>query len=308
MEKKRLWGLSLLLSILVLHLEAAIALVVSTVYGITRESPNTGVGGSAMLVLFLPVIAVFTTIAAAALSVALVFPTAWLSDVLGHRFGGREAWWRVPVVAGAVSLVLVGVVVALSGGADPAAVAAGWSLTTAALTVPALLWRSRRQRIFGRVTLWGVAAVVLTAVLGGTGLATGLLQEYRPPALTSADIVGSWSDGKGGTLTFTADGRVTAADVDDEALDVMDVYDDDPEDAQDSRNSCTGQGTWTFEPGANPWSQGVDVSFDACSYDTWNIGGTESRPTLYQYIGDPDSWDLYKLTRSARSSADGPAA
>lgn len=310
MEKKRPYGLSLLLSILVLHLEAAIALVVSIVYGVTQESPNTGVGGSAMFVLLLPVIAVFTTVAAAVLSLTLVLPTAWLSDVLGRRFGGREVWWWVPAVAAAVSLLVVGVVVVLSGGgAGPVAVTTGWLLTTAALTVPALLWRSRRKRVFGPVLLWGVVAVVLTGVLGGVGLSTGLLREYRPPAVTSADIVGTWSDGKGGTLTFTADGRVTAVDVDEDALDVWDMPDDeDAEDPADSHNSCTGQGTWAFEPGVNRWSQGVEVSFDACSYDTWNIGGTESRPTLYQYIGDPDSWDLYKLTRSTGSSGGGPSA
>jgi hypothetical protein len=300
-EKKRLFGLSLLLSILVLHLEAAIALVVSIVYGVTRESPNTGVGGSALFVLLLPVIAVFTTTVTAALSLALVFPTAWLSEVLGRRFGGREVWWWVPVAAGAVSLVLVGVVVALPGGAGPAAIAPGWLLTTAALTVPALCWRSRRKRIFGPVTLWGLVAVVLTAVLGGVGLSTGLLTEYRPPAVTSADIVGRWSDGQGGTLTFTADGRVTADGVDDD-LDGRDRRDADGEAAGSGLDSCTGQGTWTYAPGRSTWSQAVDVSIASCAFGSWNIGGTESRPTLYQYIGDPDSWDLYKLTRTSGRS------
>src|SRR5690606_36909677 len=199
-------------------------------------------------------------------------------------FGGREVWWWVPAVAAAVSLLVVGVVVVLSGGgAGPLALATGWLLTAAALTVPALLWRYRRNRVFAPVLLWGVVAVVLTGVLAGVGLSTGLLREYRPPAVSSADIVGTWSDGKGGTLTFTADGRVTAVDVDEGSLDVWDMPDDeDAEDPADSHNSCTGQGTWAFEPGVNRWSQGVDVSFDACSYDTWNIGGTESRPTLYQ--------------------------
>ncbi|MFD4234727.1 hypothetical protein [Streptomyces sp. NPDC058542] len=56
-----------------------------------------------------------------------------------------------------------------------------WPLTTAALTVPALLWRSRRERIFGPVMLWGPVAVVLTAGLGGAGLAAGVIPEYRPP-------------------------------------------------------------------------------------------------------------------------------
>ncbi|MFD5199795.1 hypothetical protein ACFWM7_06455 [Streptomyces sp. NPDC058375] len=291
--KKRLFGLSLLLSILVLLLEATLALVVSIVYGVTQESPNAGVGGSAMFIFLLPVLAVFATVIAAALSVGLVFPTAWLSDVLGRRFGGREVWWWVPVVAGAVSLVLLGAVVVLADGAGAGAAALGWFLTTAALTVPALLWRSRRERVFGPVTLWGAAAIVLTAVLGGVGLGTGLLQEYRPPAVTSADIVGRWSDGRGGTLTFGADGRVTADAIDD------DLGGWGPGDGEDDGDICTGQGTWTYEPGEGRWSQVVAVRVDSCTYGTWNVGGTESRLALYQFIGDPDSWDLYELRRTS---------
>lgn len=177
MKKKRLFGLSLLLSILTLLIEAVIALIVAVVYGFTQESPNAG-GGSALFIFFLPVLAVFGIAVAGALSVVLVFPTAWLSDVLGRRFGGREAWWWVPAVAAAVSFVPG---VALSAGTGPAGIAVVWLLTTAVITVPALLWRSRRERIFGPVTLWGLVAVVLTAVVGGVGLATGVFPEYRPP-------------------------------------------------------------------------------------------------------------------------------
>ncbi|MFF8505564.1 hypothetical protein ACF07L_33645 [Streptomyces anulatus] len=289
MKKKRLYGLSLLLSILTLLIEAVIALIVAVVYGFTQESPNAG-GGSALFIFFLPVLAVFGIAVAGALSVVLVFPTAWLSDVLGRRFGGREAWWWVPAVAAAVSFVPG---VALSAGTGPVGIAVMWLLTTAAITVPALLWRSRRERIFGPVTLWGLVAVVLTAVVGGVGLATGVFPEYRPPAVTSADIVGRWSDGHGGTLTFTADGRVSAVGVDT----------DTDADAGDSElESCTGQGTWTYEPGRGAWSQVVDVTVDLCTFDYWNVGGTESRPALYRYIGDPDSGNLYRLTRTSGGS------
>ncbi|MFH8881196.1 hypothetical protein [Streptomyces californicus] len=292
---KRPWGLSLLLSILALLLEAVIALVVSFYYGVTQESPDVP-GNSAFLILALPVIAVYAFAVAAVLSMGLVLPIVWLGGVLGRRVNGREAWWWVPVAAGAVSLVVVGLVVTLSGGSGAGSFALGWVLTSAALAVPALLWRSRRKRVFGPVLLWGVVAVVLTAVLGGVGFWTGLLKEYRPPALTSADLVGRWSDGNGGTLTFSADGRVTAVDIDDDLTPYDDFTENDPEGGEDDR--CSGQGTWAYASDTGLWSQEVSVTVDACSFESWNVGGTESRPTLYQYIGDPDSWDLYELTRA----------
>lgn len=310
MEKKRPYGLSLLLSILVLHLEAAIALVVSIVYGVTQESPNTGVGGSAMLVLLLPVIAVFTTVAAAALSVALVLPTAWLSDVLGRRFTGREAWWWVPAVAAVVSLLVVGVVVVLSGGgAGPLAVTTGWFLTTAALTVPALLCRSRRKRVFGPVLLWGVVAVVLTGVLGGVGLSTGLLREYRPP---HGHLGGHRRHlvRREGRNTHLHGGR--------------------PGHRRRRRRrrarrlgharrrrrrgsggrpqQLYGAGHLGFRARREPLVAGGRRELRRMLVRHMEHRRHGGRPTLYQYIGDPDSWDLYKLTRSTGSSGGGPSA
>lgn len=314
MEKtKRVYGLNLLLSVLVLILEAALALVVSLVYGQTQESPNVQ-GASGLFVLFLPAIALIGAAVATAISVALVLPTAWLGDVLGRRFGGREAWWWVPSAAGAVSLAVVGGIVALDGGGEPAAVALGWLLTTLALAVPAMICRSRRERIFRPVVLWGLLAVIATGVLGGAALSTGLLKEYHPPAVTSADLVGSWSDGRGGTLTLTADGRLTASGIDQDFDGFPDDevgFEDDAgsadaegagEGAVEGDASCTGQGAWRYSPGTNAWDQEVDISVDTCSFAAWNVGGTESRPALYQYVGDPDGGDTYRLTKTG----DGP--
>lgn len=298
-DEKRPWGLSLLLSILTLLLEAVIALVVSFYYGVTQPSPGT-TGSPLGLVMLLPVIAVFATAVAAVLSMGLVLPIVWLGGVLGRRVSGREAWWWVPVAAGAVSLAVVGLIVARSGGSGVGPFALGWVLTSAALAVPALLWRSRRKRVFGPTLLGGVVAVILTTVLGGIGFWVGLFEEYRPPALTSADLVGRWSDGNGGTLTFSADARVTAVDIDDDLTPYADFTEDDPQGGEDDR--CSGQGTWAYTSDTGLWSQEVSVTVDACLVDHWYVGGTEGRPTLYQYIGDPDSWDLYELTRAQRKT------
>ncbi|MFE2291292.1 hypothetical protein [Streptomyces sp. NPDC059452] len=291
MEKKRNFGLALLLSMLVLALEGALALVVTVIYSQTQPS-KPGEGGVALFVIVFPLLATAAAAAAAALSVAFVLPTAWLSGVLGRRFGGREAWWWVLPVAAAAALVLVGAATALSGGGQPAAVAGWWLLLTAAFAVAARLTRSRRQRIFGPVTLWGASAVVVTAVLGGVALSTGVLRQYEPPEVTPADLLGSWSNGKGGTLTLTAGGLATVTAVGDEA---------DGSDGGRS-DSCTGQGTWRFTPGENTWKQEVDVHVEACPFAPWTVGGTASRLTLYQYVGDPDAGEVYELRRTGGGS------
>lgn len=292
MEKKRPYGLTLLLSAVILLLEGTLALVVAVLYGLTQESwAMTPTGGSPLSVVLLLPAALAAATLAAALSVAFVLPTAWLSDVLGRRFGGREVWWWVPPVAAAVSLVFVGATVALTGGTDPAGFAEGWLLTTAALAVPALVCRSRRKRVFGPVTLWGLTSVALTAVLGGIALSTGVLTMYRPPTVPRAELVGTWSDGGGGLLTLAADGRATVSGLDGTS--------------GEGGEACVGQGTWGYGTGTSRDSRGVGVDVPSCGRELWNVGGTEDRPTLYRNIlrsVDPDDLDRYELTRTAGGS------
>lgn len=286
--QERSYGRMLLVSMLVLFLEAVLVLVVSAVYGQTQESPNAG-GNYALGLLALPFLAVAGAFVGGAVSLVLVLPTVWLSDVLGRRFGGREVWWWVPLVAAAVALAPVIVGAALAGAVASLAVIKSWLLATTMLTVPALLSRPRRRGLFVPVALWGTLVVVSAGTLGGIALYTGLLEEYHPPTITRATLFGTWSDGKGGTLAFTADGRVTASGVDNHVLD---------ESFDNVVKECTGQGTWTFEAGKSSWNQETDVTIQGCGWAPWNVGGTEDRITLYQYIGDPDSWDLYELKKA----------
>ncbi|MFH9265994.1 hypothetical protein ACH4KN_17310 [Streptomyces sp. NPDC017546] len=287
MERKRPYGLSLLLSTAVLLVEAVLALVVSVLHGLTQQSwAMTPTGGSPLSVVLLPFLALFAATAAAALSVAVVLPIASLSDVLGRRFGGREAWWWVPPVAAAVSLLLVGATTVVAGGTDPAGFARGWLLTTVALAVPALVCRSRRKRVFGPVALWGLTAVVLTGVLGGVAFGTGVLTMYRPPDVARAELVGTWSDGKGGTLTLTAEGRATVSGLD--------------RTSGERGEACVGRGTWGYGTGTDRHARGVGVDVPSCGRTLWDVGGTEDRPTLHRIVVrsvEPDEVDRYELTR-----------
>ncbi|WP_219582119.1 hypothetical protein [Streptomyces griseus] len=289
MEKKRPYGLSLLLSTVILLLEAVLALVVSVLDGLTRQSwataaNSTRTGSSTTNSGEPPVGAV----AAAALSVALVLPIAALSDALGRRFGGREVWWWVPVVAAAVSLVLVGATTVVTGSPEPVGFAGAWPLTAVALTVPALVCRSRRKRAFGPVFLWGLTAVVLTGVLGGVAFGTGVLTVYRPPVVPRAALVGTWSDGRGGLLTLEADGRATVSGLDGTS--------------GDRGEACVGHGTWGYGTGTSRHARGVGVDVSPCGRTVWDVGGTADRPTLHRTVVrsvEPDDVDRYELTRRA---------
>lgn len=137
------------------------------------------------------------------------------------------------------------------------------------------------RRFSGSEVWWWVPA------LAGVGLNAGI--GYEPPRLSTERIVGTWSDGRGGSLTLTADGGATATRV--RTFDVQAAS------AEPEVRTCTAAGTWEYDPGAGPWSQEVDVSVAGCSLDTWKVFGTPEHPKLFVFIGDPDSWDLYVLRR-----------
>ncbi|MER0445636.1 hypothetical protein ABR738_13885 [Streptomyces sp. Edi4] len=265
-------------STLVLLVEGALGLVVWTVLGVTQESRPPAIG-----ILTLPCLAVGGTLLAVAVSAVFVLPSVRLADALARRFGGRARWW-VPLVASVLTLVVVAAPVSLSGGSSLLTTTACWLTAAAALTAPALLCRLGCGRPLRRLALWGTGTVLATAALGATALLTGVLHEYRPPTLTPAALAGTWTDGKGGTVTLERDGTARAFGVGPDARD---------------EEKCTAQGTWALREGTSRWTQTVDIKAGTCAGHTWNVGGTTARPALYQYVGDPDEDEVYELRKTS---------
>ncbi|MFF3731702.1 hypothetical protein ACFYXM_15615 [Streptomyces sp. NPDC002476] len=225
-------------------------------------------------------------------SLLVVLPTVAAARWAGTRFTGREVWWWVPVTA----LVPAAVGAAVAGIAlrpAPGPLLLCWPAGAALLTVTALVAREvvlRRRRLRG-VLGWCVVAVVAVYGIGSGLYGTGLIAEYRPPKADTAQLSGTWTDGKGGTLRLAADGTAHA----DALSDPEEMWSDPTKSAR-----CSGRGTWSYEAGdSTTWDQRVRLKIESCPDDTagdgWRIGGTPDRLELNYEYGDPDSPDWYTL-------------
>ncbi|MFK0257068.1 hypothetical protein [Streptomyces sp. NPDC090445] len=285
MEEKRSYGRILAVSVLVLWLEAMLAVVIGVLYALTRELPHFL--GSTTAVMSLLAVTKVVALLGLVLSLLVVLPAVALSDLLGRVIGGRDAWGWVPPTVGVVLSPLA--VWARAGGWETSTVLATWGVTTAVLSVAALLGRPRRKGLFGLVAKRGTAVVVGIGLLGSFLIWTEILPKYRPPSITRADVVGTWSDNRGGRLTFEADGRVTAGGISRPGL---------GDGTSDAVQGCSGSGTWTFTAGRrNTWGQRVGTSIPGCGLPDWRVAGKPGSPQLYRYVGDPDDGQLYELDK-----------
>ncbi|MFJ4920113.1 hypothetical protein [Streptomyces sp. NPDC088725] len=302
MRKWPEWRGALLVSMAALFFQAVVTLVAIYFFGLTEERPDSGSIGIVVVIL-LPLAAVLGALAGLAFTFSVVFPTALLARWLALRTTGRDVWWWMPLV----TLALVGVLWALwaVAGDGPAPGVFWWLYAAVVLTVTALAarWSVLRSRVVGgsggSVLLAvgaGVLAVVLAIGAGAGAYGTGLAKAYAPPRLTITSLTGTWSDGHGGTLRLAPGGAATAAGLDVDA----DVYGFGRNVSADLPANCDGIGTWRFAPGDGHWSQVLTLDVQGCDGGgdaKWYVLGTSERPKIYRFNGDPDSWDLYVLTK-----------
>ncbi|WP_237694368.1 hypothetical protein [Streptomyces sp. SID2563] len=259
-----------------LYVGAVLAVEVYGFVGLASEAPaqGDGPGGAA---LFLPFLTCFGVPSALVASLWLALPTASAARWASARLTGRDAWWWVPVVA-LVPVSVATAVVGISKHLGAGALAWAWLTGEVLLAGAALIARDAAlhgRRLLRVLGYGGLAAVAVLGV-GAAAFGTGLVTEYSPPKVNAAGLVGTWSDGRGGTLRLSPDGTARADDL---------------------KFHCTGTGTWSYAPdGPTAWDQLVLTEFEDCSPD-WRISGTPGHPKLNRDYGEADDPHWYTLTR-----------
>lgn len=160
MDDGRTFWRMLRVSVLVLFLEAALALVLGMVFGETREPEPGEEAVSALTVVLFPVFLVLALLAAATVSAAVVAPSVVLGEAAGRRVGGPPLAWQL-LLTGVGSLLLL-----------PLAGWRCWLVVWACLGVAAVVARHAREGCFVKVLVWGTLAVLAVGGLGVIGAAT----------------------------------------------------------------------------------------------------------------------------------------
>ncbi|WP_426404052.1 hypothetical protein ACN9M0_21245 [Streptomyces sp. R-07] len=151
-------------SILVLFLEAALAMVLGVVFGDTGQPEPGEERVSALSLLLLPFLPLMALLPAAAVSAVIVLPAVLLGEELARRIAGRPLWWQLllSVASGALLLPLAG--------------GWGWLVAAVVIAAAALITRHAVRGYFVSVLLWGTLAVLTVFMLGGIGLYSGLIK------------------------------------------------------------------------------------------------------------------------------------
>ncbi|MFH8727187.1 hypothetical protein [Streptomyces termitum] len=279
------FGRSLTVATGMLMLELTLVVAVAALYGATGEAAGAGGYGSSLA--YLPMLVPFAAFFGGAGALVLVMPTLLLADLFARRARGRGARGEEAgagrVVAAAV-LVGAGFALLAVLPRSPLAALVAWPAAAAAIVPAALVARLPRRWLLRGIALWGTTAVTGTAALGGVALGTGLLDAHQPPAVSREALVGTWTDGRGGTLEFAADGTLAAT----RLLDPTGV----PEGPGGADGTCTARGTWAYREAPDGT---VATDLPGCGAEPWEIEGAERRVALQRWSLDGDP--LVRLTR-----------
>jgi hypothetical protein len=279
------WTAAWLAGAVTLAAEGALTLSVYFLAGLQDEFYiAAGLGAYVGYFLAIVLLAVLLALSGLIGSVAVVLPVVQLSRWSARRARRAETFpWSL--AACGTAAVCIGVPTALLSG--------GWIALLTALVVPFLALApavlcaravtvrhgtGARFKLTAIVFVVGLALSGVVLVGGLAAYATGVLQVYEPPRLTDTQLVGIWADDEGGTLDLRSDGTAIA------------------DELGHTSDGCSGSGTWTHaaSPSNTP---GLDAIIAGCSGSDWHFGGTEDEPTLYYWIGDPDSLNQYTLRR-----------
>ncbi|WP_328621167.1 hypothetical protein [Streptomyces sp. NBC_00354] len=226
----------------------------------------------------IPVLLLAVVLAAYLHRVLFTLPVMALARALGSR------WWAVPWAA-AIAAAYAGW--ASSGWDLPYGWTVLWIAGPGVLPVVAasyahhrsLGWTAMVARV-GAVTGIALLVCALGAFLQGrTGFAA-----YEPPGLERDQYVGDWIGGGGARkLKLGENGEAVA--------DGMPLVE-----RNGLWDSCSGTGTWTFEPrreSGGLFHRGprdrVTLSIEGCGrMRDWQVAGTAERPELFCVIGDPE--------------------
>ncbi|MFJ9816677.1 hypothetical protein ACIRU3_15645 [Streptomyces sp. NPDC101151] len=261
----------------------------------SRDNYGVGNGGALGALCFLVFAPLLLPVLGMAQTFVLTLPSVVLARLAGRRLRGPSWLWHLvaPVVP---ALVLGGL----------SALLWSWPLTTtvavsAALGVLPTLGvgyvRRRTWRPWGvwwRAALGSVALFVLAFGGGVLATETGLIAEYEPPKLTTAQLAGEWHGPHGAVLRLHPGGRAEAI-----GLPAQ------PPDYDWLRKEfvrCDGVGSWKPEDGEDSGGRdGILLRLEGdCGEDThWSFGGTTDAPELFVLFGDPDGGTLRILHRGA---------
>ncbi|MEU8523911.1 hypothetical protein [Streptomyces sp. NPDC048577] len=282
--------------------ETVIAALVAVLCRLPSEY-HGGEGGLGWLfgtIFALVLLAVVSLVAGLAGSATAVLPLVLLGRAVARRTGRRDSWrltLATVAVAAAALALLIGSCMLLAGfdGPGDLLVYPVLALSLIVGLAPATLCAraagnpgkpGARWRVLGGVALGGLGLLAVTLAVGVAAYVSGILKIYEPPRLTAADMVGTWTDGDGGSLRFEADGTVTAKGVD--------AYEATGE--QSGTADCTGTWRMTEDDGVG---RPFELSIADCESLSarWGIGGTAEHPTVFTWNGRPDWAERYILTR-----------